>query len=233
MENTWYTRLKAQLQINATGIVAENLRSTLAAGIFQSATSPFGGQGALDVQVSNDVAQWFNAKFKPWFYQLTSSLTVENEVSELTSSTYANLINEAVAALFVARSYYAKKADETIYTSLKNVALYKALFCEEAAQSIAFAYEQALRQYGGFEGKERMTTVASEHEGSTPENFNWNNNHVLVNHVKFENVTIMEGENNQQQQQQNCSGNGQYLPWVICAAFGIIAWSAAAKKSNQ
>ena len=143
-------------------------------------------------------------------------------------------INKIITALFVARSYYAKVADSEFNSSLKNVGLYKAAICEEIAKSLALAFEEALRQYGNtIEGKIMESTIASIYTGSTPEKFIWNGN-VIVNHVKYENLKVMQTlKNTTPEEPVNCSGEKQYLPWVFCAAFGLIAWASAAKESKQ
>ena len=182
----WYKNLKSKLQINATGIVGNFLKAILANDLAMELPQA----REIDSNISADFTTWFNGIFSPWFAQLSATLNSGNTLEELTAVSYTTNINNAIKALWVAKSYYSKQADAAFVTSLQTVELYKAALCEEIARSLDLAYEEALRQYGTeIEGKDTTTTIASTYKGTTPENFKWNGD-VLVNHVVFENVKV-------------------------------------------
>lgn len=229
MEKNWYSCLLESLEISGTGIVAENLREVLNTAMFQKLPE----SKELDPNLSGDVNMWFTAVFNPWFTSISGGLTTGNSEAELVSPGYCEQLNKIIIGLYVARAFYAKTADSEFVTALKVLALYKAAVCEEIAKSIVFAFEKAAFQYGNeLKGRTIETTIASIYTGSTPERFIWNGN-VLVNHVKYQDLKIMGNPTDNQNQVGNCSGSNQYLPWVFCAAFGLIAWASAAKETNQ
>lgn len=226
MKSNWYTRLKCELEITTAGIVAVSLRTIFSSNQFQNLPV----SRDLDSNIREDITQWFTAKFNPWFGKMSASLSVNNSLRELSDPTYSDKINSIITALYVARTYYAKQADSSYITSLKAVALYKAAMCEELAKSIGAAYELALRQFGnGIEGKTRISTVASTYEGTGPENYKWDGDY-LVNHVQYENIEVMAEETTEETKGKRTR---DLLPWVFTAAFGLIAWSAAAAKSSS
>lgn len=223
MENNWYTRLKCDLEITTAGIVAVTLRTLFSGNQFQNLPVT----RDLDSNIQRDITEWFTAIFNPWFGKLSASLVVNNTVQELTDTTYSEKINNIITALYVARTYYAKQADSSYITSLKGVALYKAALCEELAKTIGAAYEHALQQFGTKKmEKTRISTIASTYEGVGPEYYNWGGDYI-VNHVQYENIEVMAEETTKEK------GTKDYLPWVITAAFGLIAWSAAAAKTSK
>ena len=222
--NTWYTRLMCNTEIAANGAVAIRLAEAVNTGLFPN----FMDAKSLDANVAGDVSTWFHTQFKPWFLNLSTKLGSEVEENELVSEVYFSQINEVVKALYVARSYYATKADEAFMSSIRNVASYQALFCEELAAAVLQAYANSIKQYGLFVKTAGTETEASSYKGSTPEKFTWPGT-VLSYHSKIINV---ETEQTTPDCQGSAKGNGQYLPWVFTAAFGLIAWAAAAKKTN-
>ncbi len=222
--NTWYTRLICNTDVAANGTVAVRLIAAIKTGLFPNVTGP----KSLDANVSGDVSTWFHTQFKPWFLSLSVGLGSETERSQLVSKAYFWKINEIVKALYVARSFYATKADEAFMTSIKDVARYQALFCEELATALMQAYVESVKEYDLSVKVVGTETEASSYQGSTPEKFNWPGT-VLSYHSKIINV---ESEQTNQNCQGKAHGNGQYLPWVFTAAFGLIAWAAAAKKNN-
>ena len=224
--NTWYTRLMFNTEIASNGAVALQLKELVKTGLFSGVSDP----KSLDANIAGDVSTWFHIQFKPWFMALSTLLGPESDRNQLVSPQYIFNINEITKALFVARSFYATKADEAFMTSIKDVAKYQALFCEELAAAVNQAYANSIVEYGLMPKEAATETEASSYEGSTPENFNWPGT-VLSYHSKIKNV-----ESTQQTTEQiGCPGNGnsQYLPWVFTAAFGLIAWAAAAKKPDS
>jgi len=225
MKSNWYSRLKCNLEITTAGIVAVSLRTIFTGNKFQNVPKT----RDLDSNIPADITQWFTVVLNPWFGKLSAELGVNNTVRELTDPTYTDKINSIITALYVARTYYAKQADASYITSLKTVAIYKAALCEELAKAIGAAYEGALLQFGAeIKGKTRITTIASSYEGTGPENFKWDGDY-LVNHVQYENIEVMDN----QEETKETKRTKDLLPWVFTAAFGLIAWSAAAAKSNS
>ena len=223
MTNTWY---KSKIKITSAGIVAVNIRAAIEAEMFQDLPK----YSHIDVSLSSDIREWFDNVLNPWFGELSRGLTVDNNLNELINSSYTDNINRIITSLFVANSYYQVQAESNyLSSSLKNVSLYKAGLCEQLAKTIVYAYEEALKQFGSnIQGKTVKTTVAANYI-DTPEPFNWTGN-VLVNNIHYEKVRVMES-NNQETQQPECKT--QYLPWVFTAAFGVIAWTAAASKNKK
>lgn len=161
---TWYNRLLGTIEISGSGIVSRNLETILDNALFQKLPVV----SDLDASLTLDITQWFETVFNPWFASLSASLTVENDIAQLTSPRYTTSINEVITALFIARAYYAKVADGEFTTSLKNVGLFKVAICEEIAKSLSLAFEEALKQYGNtIEGKTMESTIASIYTGST------------------------------------------------------------------
>ncbi|NJW53542.1 hypothetical protein [Salinimicrobium oceani] len=219
----WYQRLISRIEVAGNGMVAEFLRSTVETGLFSKAPNI----NALDASIPGDVSEWFASSFKPWFMKVTLNLGVLANQEILTSQAFINTVNQVVESLNVARSYYAKEADFSMITSLENAARLKAQMCEEAASAVFTAYEKALAQFGLVPQYGMAITESSSFDGSTPEVFKWKKI-TEAYHKKIIDVN-KEGTENQEQQQKT-SHIPQYLPWVFTAAFGLIAWSAAAKK---
>lgn len=229
MEKNGYSCLLGVLKITGTGIVAQNLREVLDSAKFQKLPD----FKELDPNLPGDISKWFTGVFNPWFASISRNLTTGGSEAELVAPGYSEHLNQIITGLYVARAFYAKTADSEFVSALKILALYKAAICEEIAKSIVFAFETAVFQYGNeLKGRTIETTIASAYTGSTPERFNWNGN-VLVNHAKYDEIKIMGNPTDNQNQVGNCSGSKQYLPWVFCAAFGLIAWASAAKDTNQ
>ncbi len=225
MKSNWYSRLKCKIEISTAGIVAISLRTIFSSNQFQNVPVT----RDLDSSIEKDITNWFTVIFNPWFGKLSTGIVVNNTANELTDSSYSDKINSIITALYVARTYYAKQADSSFITSLKSVALYKAAICEEVARSLGCAYEDALLQFGAkIIGKTRISTVASTYEGTGPENYRWDGD-FLVNHVQYENIEVMSEKEEEATKEKRTK---DYLPWVFTAAFGLIAWSAAAKSSK-
>ena len=221
--STWYKRLICKTEVSATGAVAGSLRSSVQTGLFEKQPLSTG----LDTSVSTDVAQWFNTIFNPWFAELSAKLGPEAEINLLISPEYSERVNEVLIALWVARSYYVKTADEAFISSLEKVARFKAQFCEEIALAVQSAYKDTLAQYGEFEGAVFTQTIASAFDGTTPETFNWPGT-VVVNHIIFENMEL--ASENQEQFGEGKPQQKELLPWVFTGIFGVIALVAASSK---
>ena len=219
----WYKRLITKIEVSATGTVAAFLQTAANSGLFQKEPVSTG----IDTSVSTDVAKWFNTILNPWFAELSAKLGYETELDQLTSSGYSERVNEMIIALWVARSYYAKTADESFITSLKKVALYKAAICEELALAVQTAYRNAIEQYGELEGAVFTQTIASAYSGTTPETFIWPGT-VVVNHIIFENVEL--ASKNQESTSEGKAKEKELLPWVFTGIFGVIALVAASSK---
>lgn len=225
--NTWYTRLMCNTEIASTGAVALNLKNAVKTGLFMGFEDP----KSLDASIASDVSTWFHTQLKPWFLNLSARLGNQSGRDQLISPEYIFNVNEIVKALYVARSFYATKSDAAFMTSLKDVAKYQSLFCEELAAAVLQAYANSIAEYDLTPKEAATETEASSYQGSTPEDFNWPGT-VLSYHSKINNVESTQQESTN----QNCPGSGNgndYLPWVITAAFGLIAWAAAAKKPDS
>ncbi len=213
------------VRIYGTGAVAQLVNQLVQAGPIERQPN----LNSLDASVFEDLKKWFDTSFNPWFLDLTTEIGGENEASLVSSPEYFQKINQVTTALQVARSYYSKVADEEFMSSLKNVARMKARFCEALAEAIGQAYETVLKQTGLEPEYRLQITEASSYEGSTPEIFKWPGTieayHQIIIDVETEGTTQA-----QQQEKQTQNKTQQYLPWVFTAAFGLIAWSAAAKK---
>ena len=226
--SAWYQEILKKIQITASGIVADLLNEITNSGALKSTYKS--NPTALDVDVENTVVGWFNLLFNPWFSELSVRLGVDDNLEALTSSEYAAKISRIIQELAVARAYYAQQANDAIIGSLKYVALHKAALCEELATAISEAYEKALHRYGNsISGKTIEQTEVHEFDGSRPEPYKWQGKEIIVNTIKYENVAVDQQEN-PQSNETTTSRVPQYLPWVFTAAFGLIAWSAAAKK---
>jgi len=224
MKMTWYNNLLSKLQISGNGLVSNFLTETVMNGLIKGKV-----QGnSLDSAVSDDVSLWFTEKFNPWFAELSTPLGSATDKSELVSVEYYQGINDVVSALNVCRSYYDVQGDQEIITSLVTVAYLQALICEEISKEIITAYERSIGVTNDFSGKVDTYTNASDYLGTTPEVFVWPENTVISYHQKFQNMKDNEVVLNQEKTQ----GTRQYLPWVFTAAFGLIAWSAAAAKKS-
>lgn len=221
--SNWYAALIDRIRVSASGIIADNLRNTLKSCAFRKFEE---GQG-IDVSVSQEVQKWFNATFEEWFSILSTKLGfLEGGISLFN---YSETINGIIQELSVARAYYSKQADVAMTTSLKNVALTKVMLIDEVVTSLVFSYEQALGAAGIDPVKTIEMTDAVNFEGSAPEVYRWKQNKVIVNHVKFEDMETSTGE----QSQQCAERKRDHLPWVIAAAFGLIAWSSAVTKPKE
>ena len=226
--SAWYQNILKKIQINSSGIVSAFLNEITNSGALKSTYKS--NPTALDVDVENTVVGWFNLLFNPWFSELSVRLGVDDNFRALTSSEYVAKINRTIQELAVARAYYAQQANDAMFSSLKYVALHKAAICEELAKAISEAYEKALRRYGdSITGKTIEQTEVHEFDGSRPEPYKWQGKEIIVNTIKYENVAVDQQEN-EQSNETTTSRVPQYLPWVFTAAFGLIAWSAAAKK---
>lgn len=199
--SNWYSSLFSRLEVFTDNATANKLKVNL----LEACLSVLPGAKMLDVSVSDDVLLWFETIFSPWFSKLSVNL-VNSEG-----------INEVLTALNVARSYYETKVDQELLTSTKDVYRYKVRICEDLAGLIINTFRNPSGE------NIYVQTEASSYSGSTPEPFNWPGT-VLSYHQILETVNI-EGEKTQE-----CSGKKDFLPWVITAAFGLIAWSAAASK---
>lgn len=219
---TWYQKLISCIEVAGNGVVAVFLRSTVETGLFSLAPKING----LDTSVSADVSDWFHTRLKPWFSKITLKAGGVVGVEDLSSSEFISEVNDIITSLHVSRAYYAKVADETFITSLENVSRLKARFCEELAEAVQGSYEKALAQYGLVPQYQMEITEASSYEGITPEFFNWPGTIEAYHQI----ITDVAQEGQQQEQQERKNNVPQYLPWVFTAAFGLIAWSAAAKK---
>ncbi|MGB7841158.1 MAG: hypothetical protein WBL21_00095 [Salinimicrobium sp.] len=225
--SAWYKEILEKIQINASGIVADLLQQILSSDILTTIYKS--NPSALDVDVDNQVKSWFEKIFNPWFSGLTVRLGIDDNLQALTSSEYTEKINRTIQELGVARAYYAQQANDAFISSIKYVALHKAALCEDLARSISESYEKALLRYGNtISGKSIEITDVHDFNGSTPEPLKWNNKEIIVNTIKYENVAVDQQE--QPSNEKTTSRVPQYLPWVFTAAFGLIAWSAAAKK---
>lgn len=221
---TWYQKLVRCIEVAGTGNVAELLRSTVDTGLFSLAPKSNG----LDASISEDVSDWFHTRFKPWFTKITLGLGAATSREDLVSGTYITHLNSAITALHVARAYYAKQADNEFVSSLEHVARYQAQFCEELAEALQVVYIKALAAHGLEPVIGSTITEASSYRGVMPEGFNWPGP-IEAFHQIIKDV-VQEGQQQQQQQEEQKVKIPQYLPWVFTAAFGLIAWSAAAKK---
>lgn len=227
----WYNRLIKSIEIPATGVVAGHVKAALPKMLEKV---PF--DNSLDTSVSEDVCQWFEAVLEPWFAELSASLEIKDTGTELSSEGYTYEINKIITALMVSRSWYQTKANEGFMTSLKTVAGFKALICEELATAVATAYTTALDNHGEWEGKTIIDTVSSEYTGTTPEKFTWNNT-VGAYHTFFERVQMVgyaarekriEAEAEEKEGKKPASKN--YVPWVVAGIFGLVALNNASTK---
>lgn len=221
---TWYQKLIRCIEVAGNGAVAELLRSTVDSGLFSLAPKA----NALDASVATDVSDWFHTRLKPWFMKITLGLGTATSEQELVSVGYITHLNNALTAIHVARSYYAKQADDAYMSSLKSVYRFQAQFCEELAELLQGSYEKALAAYNLVPVYRGNLTEASTYKGVTPEGFKWPGTIEAFHQIIIE--VAQEGQEQQQNQGQQQSRIPQYLPWVFTAAFGLIAWSAAAKK---
>lgn len=216
-----------KVNISGTGVVARNLQAAIdGRGITIECDDKAGS--ILDTAVFDDVLVWFRMNFNPWFADLSSKLGVEQNQMELIQPGYYSRLNEIIAALNVAKAYYALKANEAFMTSIEDVANVKGIICETLSTGIIEAYELAIGKPEGMNILENSSTIATTYEGSIPEVFKWPDTVTIAYHKKF--TRVEQGGNNTGDQAQINSGSKQYLPWVFTAAFGLIAWSAAAKK---
>lgn len=227
---TWYQKLISCIEIAAFGAVAGVLKSAVATGLFSKQPEING----LDSQVVVDVERWFLKKMNPWFKTLTQQLGSVTDKNVLVSPAYIDQINQVITALHVARAYYAKLASEAYVTSIEEVNMLQAAFCEELATAVAASYTGVVSQYGT-EPKEGISiTEASAYTGSMPDGFQWPGT-VIVNHKIFtpkehEEVSINQPQSTAEQRVKTEKSKRDYLPWVFTAFFGLIAWSASAKK---
>ena len=214
----WFAKLIDSIHIPAFGIVAENLRLALKNGDFRQ----FKESEGTDVSISQEVKKWYDTHFLDWFSVLSVHLNQDNtSINEFNEK-----INKVIQSLAVARGYYSKQADISITTSLKNVALAKVMLIEEVISSLVYSYEEGLKESGIEPNKSIEITNAVDYEGSSPEDFKWMKDKIIVNHVIFETMQYPE-------EKQQCSQKQDFLPWVIAAAFGLIAWSSAVTKQKS
>jgi len=214
----WFAKLIDRINISAFGIVAENLRLALKNGDFRRFKE---GEG-IDVSISQEVTKWFEAHFLDWFAVLSVHLNQDNtSINEFTEK-----INKVIQSLAVARGYYSKQADIAIMTSLKNVALAKVMLIEEVISALVFTYEEGLKKSGIEPNKSIEITNAIDYEGSSPEDFKWMKDKIIVNHVIFE--TMQD-----QEEKKQCSEKQDYKPWIVAGVFALIAWSSAVTKQNS
>ena len=216
----WFAKLIDRINIPAFGVVAENLRLALKNGDFRQFEE---GEG-IDVSISQEVTKWFENHFLDWFSEL--SVLLHQDINGLNEFNFNDNINELIQSLAVARGYYSKQADISINTSLKNVALAKVMLIEEVISSLVYSYEEGLKEYGIEPKKSIEITDAIDYEGSSPEDFKWMKNKIIVNHVIFE--TMQD-----QEEKKQCSEKQDFKPWIVAGIFALIAWSSAVTKQNS
>ncbi len=216
-----------KVNISGTGIVARNLQAAVDGGSIKVECDDSTGS-ILDTAVFDDAAVWFRMKFNPWFADLSAKLGSEQDHITLIQPGYYNRLNEIISALNVAKAYYSLKANEAYMTSIEDVENVKGIICETLSNGIIEAYELAIGKPEGMNILENSSTIGTTYQGSIPEVFKWPDTITIAYHKKF--TKVEQGGNNNEDQQQCNSGSKQYLPWVFTAAFGLIAWSAAAKK---
>jgi len=214
----WFAKLIDSIHIPAFGMLADNLRAALQNGDFRQFKE---GEG-IDVSISQEVTKWFENHFLNWFAEL--SVLVSEDDTSLTK--FSGKINKVIQSLAVARGYYSKQADISITTSLKNVALAKVMLIDEVNLSLVYSYEKVLKDSGIEPNKSIEITDAIDYEGSTPEDFKWMKDKIIVNHVIFE--TMQD-----QEEKKQCSEKQDFLPWVIAGAFFLIAWSSGVTKQKS
>lgn len=224
---TWYQKLISCVEVAAFGAVARLLKSTVETGLFSKKPEING----LDSQVTTDVEKWFLENFRPWFAELSKKLGSATDKTVLLSPAYIIQVNQVITALHVARAYYAKLASEAYVSSIEEVNVLQAAFCEEMAKAVSYSNTRVLAQYG-IEPKQGIAmTEASSYTGTTPEGFKWPGT-VVANHKIFshEETHINQPQPTAGQPLKAGKIFKDHLPWVFTAAFGLIAWSAAAKK---
>ena len=224
---SWFKHILSGLSVNATGVVADHLEAYIQEPKLQTQYEVV--SSCLDVSAARDLQEWADKTFANWFHELTQLLEVENSLEALTNPNYTDFINRIITALEVSRAYYAQQASEDSFlNSLRTVALRKAIVCEALSAYVIQSYSDALKEYGNeIKGHTINSVEAHLYEGTQPENFKWKKKNVFVNHIIFENVSV-------DQETEKAKNTGRdYLPWVFTAAFGLIAWSAAARKNRQ
>lgn len=224
---TWYQKLIVCVEVAAHGAVAGILKSTVETGLF---SKPLDTNG-LDSALTADVEKWFLENFKPWFKELSKRLGAITDKTVLLSPMYVAQVNGIITALHVARAYYAKQASESLVSSMEDVALVKAAFCEALATAVAGSYKKVVEQYGITPDETLAFTEASKYTGTMPEGFSWTGN-VVANHKIFSHEETKINQPQPTAKQPVITGKviKDHLPWVFTAFFGLIAWSAAAKR---
>ncbi|MFV8280552.1 hypothetical protein ACNKXS_03355 [Christiangramia marina] len=223
---SWYNNLISKLQFSATGKVAENIKTALESGAFRTIEDSTG----TDINVPNEISSWFHSKLKVWVLQLLSLI---QEASNYADPSYAAIINTVIQALEVARAYYAKQADTSFNTSLRNVALGKVKILEEIISSVIFGYEQTLKDANLLPVKTIQMTNAGKFEGSSIEDYKWNQldrKKVIVNHVIFREMEDQTQGNNMKDCEK-CKTD--YTPWAFAGFCALLAWSASVTKNSK
>lgn len=227
---TWYQKLICALKVHNTGTVMQVLASYLATGLFSGDPKK---QGSLDTSVAQDVTRWFHGQFKPWFEQVTKGQR------DFTSAEYIDQFNRILQGLHVSRSYYAKQASQEYMSSLQAVAQWKANICEELAAAMIASYEAAGNRHGFEVATINTITESSSYQGSLPESFKWKEV-IEVYHPIISSVSTPSADQvPDPEEKQPVPGEIRTIvkksntPWIVAAAFGLIAWRASGSKKKK